>query len=91
MKDSNFKMSTGDEAGSAGGGWWTVPREYLETRVSATVVNIVLGYNNRAPTPIWARNSQEGIAGSSKSAPDASAEAANGRNQTATIAANVGR
>lgn len=26
--------------------WWTVPREYLEERVSATVVNILLGYNN---------------------------------------------
>lgn len=27
-------------------GWWTVPREYLEERVSATVLNIMLGYNN---------------------------------------------
>ena len=43
------------EAGAAARGWWTVPREYLEPRVSATVVNIVLGYNNLAPTSLWAR------------------------------------
>lgn len=30
-------------------GWWSVPREYLEERVSATVINILLGYNNALP------------------------------------------
>lgn len=51
------------KAGASARAWWTVPREYLEERVSSTVVNIVLGYNNRAPTPIWTRTGQAADAG----------------------------
>lgn len=32
--------------------WWTVPREYLEPRVSSTVLNIVMGYNDALSTAI---------------------------------------
>ena len=67
------------EAGSEAGGWWTVPREYLETRVSATVVNIVLGFNNRAPTPIWARDGREGSPAASATPTEAAGLQANGR------------
>jgi UDP-N-acetylglucosamine 2-epimerase (non-hydrolysing) len=67
------------EAGSASRGWWTVPREYLETRVTGTVVNIVLGFHNRSITPSWPRTSQRAAGTAGQTAPATGEGVENGR------------